>query len=117
MTSPIWSPVSRARSSRLTITAAPRSMSLLMSISFNTVNRGASGCAAPSASGFLFHIAARRRLDRLVLAITGYFRSGNLLAAERPQPVRPVGPPAAGMLLGMGEPGLGGGRQGGAAAD
>src|SRR5512133_331190 len=56
------------------------------------------------ASGLRADVASRRRLDHLVLRAAVAFGRGDLLAAVLRQPVRPVGPPAARVLLGLLQP-------------
>src|SRR5690606_36257086 len=61
------------------------------------------GCVVALAGLFL-HVAPGGRLDRLVARIAGAPRCGLRLAGEGRQPLRPVGPPAAGSFGRLREP-------------
>src|SRR5580765_8678002 len=129
MTSPTWSPVSLARSSRLAMTAAPSSgAGVLESVPPNlpTAVRAAatmtmsvlmSVLQEKCGSSLFFHVATGCGLDRLPFPVARRLGRGDLLAAERTQPIAPVGPPAARVLLGLRQPGVGTGRQGRGLAD
>src|SRR5664279_3522544 len=155
MTSPIWSPLSLARSSSAVMTAAPSSgagvlprappnlptavraaATMTMSFMSSPVSRWwdapePARAAAPrldrdaesgprDAGGswrFLFDVTPGRRLDRLPSPVAGGLGRGDELAAEGLEPARPVGPPAAGVLIGRGKPVFGRSRQASAVAD
>ena len=82
---------------------------LLRGVDWNAMRVAAHNAAPPALlrSGLLLDVAARRRLDRLVAAVAGRLRRGDLLAGMALQPAGPVGPPAARVLGGAVEPGLG----------
>src|SRR4051812_36411220 len=123
ITSPTWAGSTLARASASLMTAAPRSTAGIlaseppnlptavrtaetMTMSSMRVSFGnRDGGRACDSLRLGLHVAAGRRLDRLVFrALAVGLGRGNLLARQRLQPAGPVGPPAAGVLLRAFEP-------------
>src|SRR5512137_3121259 len=112
ITSSTWSGLTPARASTSLMTMAPSSDAGTLASEPPNLPIAVRAAATMTAldislsSGLLFDVATGRRLDHLVFRAAVLLRRGLHRAAELRQPLAPVGPPAAGMLDRVVQPGL-----------